>query len=198
LINKKKLKKKKELEALQLLETIEKNNRISLIKACAKGFLERREYIVLKKIMPRIQAYVRRFLERKRYKKIRRMIVLIQAIARMSAARTRMHRLVKRVNQRKNIIQEILSTERTYVDGLNIIVVQFVTPLKNSNIIDQTAITEVFANIEDIQKLQLNFLVFLEKRMQNWKPYLPVGDIFLQFAEQFKLYTQYINNFDNA
>lgn len=102
----------------------------------------------------------------------------------------------KRAAARKERAMELLTTERTYVDALQTVVVLFQVPLRSSGI--DVATDDIFGNIELIHNLHLELLKTLEARMAEWTPLQVVGDIFVQYAPFFKLYTQYCSGYAGA
>jgi len=125
---------------------------------------------------------------------------LIQSAWRMNSRRTWFLTLVKEARYRKRVQQELLSTERTYVSGLNTLVNVFINPLTNSGILAGPQIVTLFSNVQSLVKLHTYLVGELETRLAEGRyfDYTTIGDIFAFVLQQFKLYTEYINNYDNA
>lgn len=101
------------------------------------------------------------------------------------------------------IAYELLTTERSYVNILNLIdqVFHFRIDQENRahNMFPQEMVSQMFSNIKSLFKFHNEFLLpQLEQRMQNWANELRIGDIMKNFAPFLKLYTEYVKNFDNA
>lgn len=92
------------------------------------------------------------------------------------------------LNRRANILKEILSTERTYLNDLNII--QTIWKSGMENIIQSTDFLAIFDGISDIYLTHLSFLNNLEK---NGCEYSTVISPFLiEFSEFFDKVYQYV------
>ena len=105
----------------------------------------------------------------------------------------------KIINKRNFIFQEILSTERSYVNSIENIVKHYIEPLKQQiNETDDPVVTneemlKLFSNIEVILKVNLELLQQLEERNKLWKEQGNdrCGDIFISTSPYFKLYSEY-------
>ena len=99
------------------------------------------------------------------------------------------------MRKRFNVVKEILTTERTYVSQLNLMVTMFVD---NPNCgLTPSQILQVFANVKVIATCHQSFLEPLEQRVRQWTESSIVSDLFLE-ARWIKLYTHYINTYDTA
>lgn len=99
------------------------------------------------------------------------------------------------------IVHELLTTERTYVEMLQIAVDQFLVPLRREDgaaVLAPDKVSTIFSNITDI--LQMNTLVLgdLEERTRCWGPTQCIGDVLLKLSPFFRIYTAYVSNFDRA
>lgn len=102
---------------------------------------------------------------------------------------------------REKLLNEILNTERTYVNDLKIIKEVYMTPLKESGIITPEQQKNLFANVEEIELLNRSqVLAKIESRFKEAEETgLPVykiqlGDIFLELSVHLKHYTEYCSN----
>lgn len=106
------------------------------------------------------------------------------------------------VNLRDEILREIVSTEKTYVRNLSVLINHFLKPLQvrasQSAFITMDDITLLFANVEVLLKVNQELLDGLEKRTEEWDYNSCIGDFFLRLASFFKLYTVYCKNYDMA
>ncbi|KAJ6253842.1 faciogenital dysplasia protein [Anaeramoeba flamelloides] len=98
---------------------------------------------------------------------------------------------------RRYLIQEIIETEKTYVSLLDILVKEFLIPLKKQEILDQTQLSKIFSNIETIFGLnQKLYEGFLERRSnletRTW------SDLFSRFVPFLKIYSLFISNYNTA
>ncbi|KAJ1981552.1 hypothetical protein H4R34_002021 [Dimargaris verticillata] len=109
--------------------------------------------------------------------------------------------------RRQRIVHEILATEQTYVEGLQLIEKVLYAPLRQATIRPTTAIlptrriNDIFANLTDIINVNQEFLRQLEARLTSeaWSSDTScVGDIFIEIAPYFKMYAVYMRNFQRA
>ncbi|XP_017091147.1 FYVE, RhoGEF and PH domain-containing protein 3 [Drosophila bipectinata] len=98
----------------------------------------------------------------------------------------------KRLGFRLQAIQEIISSEKSYLEQLELLVNFFVRPLKEQAIIDSSNHTLLFGQIEMIYNLNGEFLKELEANMEN------VAQAFLKMAPFFKLYSVYAFDYRGA
>ncbi|TMW41574.1 hypothetical protein DOY81_013347, partial [Sarcophaga bullata] len=98
----------------------------------------------------------------------------------------------KRRNFRLQAVQEIISSEKTYLQQLETLMEYFVKPLKQQQIINDVSHTTLFGQIEMIHNLNSEFLKELESDMDN------VAQAFLKMAPFFKLYSVYAFDYRNA
>ncbi|CAL7937322.1 unnamed protein product [Xylocopa violacea] len=103
----------------------------------------------------------------------------------------------------RRIAEELLTTERNYVNVLRLIdqVFQFKIDQENRAhpMFTPDTVQHMFSNIKSIYKFHNDFLLpQLEERMQNWESDPRIGDIMKNFAPFLKMYTEYVKNFDYA
>lgn len=99
-------------------------------------------------------------------------------------------------SKRKNIISEILETERSYVAELQTVNDLFMIPLSSRMILNKVQFNTLFSNIRDIFRLHHDhFLPDLERVASLSEESL--GNLFISFSESLSNYYQiYINNCD--
>ncbi|GBB97882.1 hypothetical protein RclHR1_00310010 [Rhizophagus clarus] len=122
------------------------------------------------------------------------------------------------MQKRFNIAFEILTTERHYVDCLQLVQRLFLNPLTKSlssanPILSKKAINEIFANLPELINVNTELLRRLDERIaitiddkpiedsedKFWNPEDGcLGDIFLNMAPFFKMYSIYVKNFNSA
>ncbi|KOX69798.1 FYVE, RhoGEF and PH domain-containing protein 4 [Melipona quadrifasciata] len=103
----------------------------------------------------------------------------------------------------RRVAEELLATEKNYVDILRLIdqVFQFKIDQENRArpMFPPETVQHMFSNIKSIYKFHNDFLLpQLQERMQNWESDSRIGDIMKNFAPFLKMYTEYVKNFDYA
>lgn len=111
----------------------------------------------------------------------------------------------KRAAKRLMIVKELQKTEENYVNALEKMKKEFMEPLLTTKrgILPQDKIKTIFSDVGIIHMINRDFLrelnlLFvdmedLEKNMEG-----KIGDLFLRRAATFKLYSNYVNNYDLA
>ena len=100
--------------------------------------------------------------------------------------------LVKRT-QKEHIIQELVQTERTYVQHLERLQ-EFKKLVEEKGIVSRDVVHDIFLNLNGLLDFQRRFLIRVEQinvqpeHLQNW------GKLFVQFKDGFKVYEPYIAN----
>lgn len=95
--------------------------------------------------------------------------------------------------QRQHIIDELVSTERTYVQHLEVLQA-FKKLVEQRGFIPGDAIHDIFLNLNNLLDFQRRFLIRVEQtnalpeEEQNW------GKLFCSFAQGFDVYETYIAN----
>ena len=103
----------------------------------------------------------------------------------------------KSVKQRGYVVQELIDTEKSYVAQLQLVVDVFIDPLRLENILDNIDINEQFLNWEPILGLHKQLLEQLEAGSAILGD-TKVGQIFINYSSFFKMYMQYLSNFEVA
>jgi len=97
------------------------------------------------------------------------------------------------------VANEIVSTEKTFVEQMEIMRLVFISPLRSGKILPATDISAIFSNVETLHGLCLKLLNDLQKdQEQHREGGREVGKIFKEFAPFFKMFTMYLNNYENA
>jgi hypothetical protein len=93
----------------------------------------------------------------------------------------------EQLNQRKNVVMEILTTERDYVAYLNSTLQVYIKPLelaaenKATTILTPLEIESIFMNLEHLYITNVALLKLLEHRIaQSWSDEQVLGDIFIK------------------
>uniref|UniRef100_H2ZUX7 DH domain-containing protein n=1 Tax=Latimeria chalumnae TaxID=7897 RepID=H2ZUX7_LATCH len=103
-------------------------------------------------------------------------------------------------DKRTVFAKEILSSERNYVQMLEIVRDIYVMPLKcalasNRAILSVANVQIICSDILEILDLNRHFLDELKVRLQEWGPSQCLGDVFVKFSSRLKTYTNYFNNY---
>ncbi|KAG8201301.1 hypothetical protein JTE90_016783 [Oedothorax gibbosus] len=110
----------------------------------------------------------------------------------------------KTVDTRTHVVYEILETERSYVDSLQILVTKYMGALKSSDyngVVEGGIVDEIFFQVPEILSIHDVFLDALEKRCSTFEVKYTVGDLFMEaFTKQqvIDTYTAFINNWKCA
>lgn len=127
----------------------------------------------------------------------------IQAIFRIRAAKKIADRLRKRRKDREYCAKELLSTERTYVESLNVLREIYLIPLQENlkepkPLITQAQYKLFFGHLETIMNVNKMFLMGCEKVLSNYSADTLISPLFHGYTHLFKSYTAYCNNFEAA
>ena len=99
----------------------------------------------------------------------------------------------QQLNYQQNVIQEIVTTERNYVQHLDTLQ-QFKDELERCGAIPGDVVHHIFMNLNALVDHQRRFLIRVEQQncidpaMQNW------GRLFVQYAPGFRIYEPFIAN----
>ncbi|KAI4163177.1 MAG: hypothetical protein LQ342_003305 [Letrouitia transgressa] len=99
----------------------------------------------------------------------------------------------QKLTHRQNIVKEIVTTERTYVQHLEILQ-QFKNEIEEAGAIPGDAIHDIFLNLNALLDFQRRFLIRIEQQnslpeaQQNW------GQLFIQYKDSFRVYEPFIAN----
>eukprot|EP01105_Mastigella_eilhardi_P018961 TRINITY_DN4436_c0_g1_i2.p1 TRINITY_DN4436_c0_g1~~TRINITY_DN4436_c0_g1_i2.p1 ORF type:complete len:1333 (+),score=393.10 TRINITY_DN4436_c0_g1_i2:58-4056(+) len=181
----------------------EKNARLEEEKA--KKMLEQEEIMLREREMERASAEEkqRRKAERAARRKARELAKLKAAEEAKTSAAKEAEEAARIHRKRTYIAQEILSTEKSYVDGLNILIRNYVKPLStacgtSNQIVSREDVKSLFSNIEIITNFNTVLLEGLTARLSTWSENTLLGDIFVHLAAFLRCYVEYVNNYDSA
>eukprot|EP01156_Anaeramoeba_ignava_P022240 Anaeramoba_ignava/c20412_g1_i2.p2 GENE.c20412_g1_i2~~c20412_g1_i2.p2 ORF type:complete len:330 (-),score=87.67 c20412_g1_i2:1450-2439(-) len=133
-----------------------------------------------------------------------RSIIKIQSAIRRKTTKNEEKRLMRHKRLREKAVQEVLSTERTYVERLQLLMEKFVKPLEEQThikhgLISSEQFKSLFSNIDSILFLHIDTLKFFEQRFaSNFDSSREIADIFLKFVGFLKVYSEYCQNYDNS
>jgi len=95
-----------------------------------------------------------------------------------------------------------MKTEESYVENLQILLKCYIEPIraysKKNNQISNDDVSALFGNIDMILNLHATLAVELQKLKDVWPQRSNIGDVFKNFVPYLKLYTDYINNYNNS
>ena len=103
----------------------------------------------------------------------------------------------QKLNFQENVIHEIVTTERNYVQHLDTLQL-FKNELARSNVVTGDIVHDIFMNLDALVDYQRRFLIRVEQQncldqsTQNW------GRLFLQYAQGFLIYEPFIANQDRS
>ncbi|EPQ60193.1 hypothetical protein GLOTRDRAFT_67584 [Gloeophyllum trabeum ATCC 11539] len=108
--------------------------------------------------------------------------------------------------KRRKIIHEFYETERSYVDGLDLIYAHFLTPIIESletshPLLDRVELTSVFSNFIDIWNLHRAFFSSLSAYLntsQGSPSPPPISPILLSHFPYLSMYTPFVTSFSTA
>lgn len=98
----------------------------------------------------------------------------------------------KRRQFRRQAVQEILTSERSYIAQLELLMQFFIRPLKEKQIISTDNFLALFGQVEMIYSLNQELLQELEANLDN------VAKAFKRMAPFFKLYSVYAFDYNRA
>ncbi|XP_035224878.1 protein still life, isoform SIF type 1-like isoform X3 [Stegodyphus dumicola] len=111
----------------------------------------------------------------------------------------------------RKVIMELIDTERTYVKHLNSLLEHYLEPMKKETFLSNAEINALFGNIQEIVQFQRVFLQSLEEAISAEPDFakfeLPsqfknvlfaLGNSFLYYADQFKLYSSFCASHSKA
>ncbi|PRP88662.1 hypothetical protein PROFUN_02758 [Planoprotostelium fungivorum] len=131
-------------------------------------------------------------------------ILVIQAMIRAKTERRTVIKMRRREAFRDKIAKEILSTEETYNRGLSLLETVYRVPLmdwtekKKQKKFTPEHVKAIFSDVQIIQGLSSRLLEGLRPRVQSWSPSQCLGDIFLEIGKMLKVYTNYVQTYDQA
>eukprot|EP00457_Paulinella_chromatophora_P000162 gb/GEZN01000162.1/.p1 GENE.gb/GEZN01000162.1/~~gb/GEZN01000162.1/.p1 ORF type:complete len:1957 (+),score=384.58 gb/GEZN01000162.1/:92-5962(+) len=101
--------------------------------------------------------------------------------------------------KRQKVIAEILTTEKSYLESLNVLVDLWHDPLTLANVLSKDDVELLMRNVPEIQAVHAKFLERLQKRMQRWSKQPEIGDLFIDVINQVRaIYPKYVNNHEDA
>uniref|UniRef100_A0A6A7G6Q8 Pleckstrin domain-containing protein n=1 Tax=Hirondellea gigas TaxID=1518452 RepID=A0A6A7G6Q8_9CRUS len=111
-----------------------------------------------------------------------------------------------KIQIRERVVNEILSTELTYIQSLRVLDKLYIQPLTalaaaggSKTVLQKKHIEAIFSNIAFILPLNEKFYEDINQSISSWdNECTQIAPIFADFVPYFKMYTSYVNNHDNA
>ena len=100
---------------------------------------------------------------------------------------------LNKIKHRTYILQEIISTEETYVNDLKIIINFWVPKIRAKKMIKEKHIKTIFQDIDSILAAQTYFLSQIKSCGQNYQS--SISDCFLEFAPAFRSSELYVSEY---
>eukprot|EP01083_Nonionella_stella_P000135 401_1 len=102
---------------------------------------------------------------------------------------------------RTKAIQELVTTEKTYVDGLEKLITYFINPLKTTNKVISNKDHQLMfpSDLVTIHAFHIKFNSALVECTSNWNHQTSqIGHLFIEYGELFKLYQSYMLKYDHC
>ncbi|XP_049892777.1 FYVE, RhoGEF and PH domain-containing protein 6 [Epinephelus moara] len=102
-----------------------------------------------------------------------------------------------------HIAQEIMSSEKVFVDVLKLLHIDFrdavakATRQNGKPVVDERILSQILYYLPQLYQLNRDLLRELEDRVAHWSDHQRLSDIFVQKGPYLKMYSTYIRQFDN-
>nr|XP_057922861.1 FYVE, RhoGEF and PH domain-containing protein 6-like [Doryrhamphus excisus]XP_057922862.1 FYVE, RhoGEF and PH domain-containing protein 6-like [Doryrhamphus excisus] len=102
-----------------------------------------------------------------------------------------------------HIAQEIMSSEKVFVDVLKLLHIDFrdavakATRQNGKPVVDERVLSQILYYLPQLYQLNKDLLRELEERVAHWSQHQRLSDIFVQKGPYLKMYSTYIRQFDN-
>lgn len=91
------------------------------------------------------------------------------------------------ISKRRIVFNELVTTERTYVKCLQCMVQTYMEPLRESGIVKENRVREIFSICPNLLTFHTQFLADLEKQLASWSKMTGVGDCFINMVPFLKM-----------
>jgi len=75
---------------------------------------------------------------------------------------------------------------------------EVIKPMLEQTIIEPTDVSKLFLNIESLYEFHGVFLAEIRKKVTVWNSRMRISDVFLQLAPYMKLYSEFVNRYEEA
>ncbi|XP_054480405.1 FYVE, RhoGEF and PH domain-containing protein 6 [Anoplopoma fimbria] len=102
-----------------------------------------------------------------------------------------------------HIAQEIMSSEKVFVDVLKLLHIDFrdavakATRQNGKPVVEERILSQILYYLPQLYQLNRDLLRELEERVAHWSDHQRLSDIFVQKGPYLKMYSTYIRQFDN-
>eukprot|EP01006_Ploeotia_vitrea_P045921 TRINITY_DN66979_c8_g2_i1.p1 TRINITY_DN66979_c8_g2~~TRINITY_DN66979_c8_g2_i1.p1 ORF type:complete len:636 (+),score=322.91 TRINITY_DN66979_c8_g2_i1:33-1940(+) len=100
----------------------------------------------------------------------------------------------KMEKQRKLLVKEVFSTERSYVKSLGVLIEHYYRPLREKKLLSAQEMSEMFSNVESIFMFHTTFLADLERVGEDGD----IASVFVKLGDFLRMYTQYVSGYDKC
>ena len=104
----------------------------------------------------------------------------------------------EKLEQRREVIKEIVSTENSYVTQLQIVIDYVLKPLETSKLLSSDEKEKIFGDIEKIYFVNNQFRILLNSFKEEKYDNLLIGKMFNDMSNYFNIYGSYNVNYLNA
>ncbi|ELR19115.1 RhoGEF domain containing protein [Acanthamoeba castellanii str. Neff] len=107
----------------------------------------------------------------------------------------------RKVRHRAAVSKEIIETEKSYVESLDILVKKYMGPLVASGVLDKDERATIFSNIPSLLSINnalLRDLMLVDETTKVTPSGKSFADVWLSTVEYFKMYSVYCTNYPNA
>ncbi|XP_048575311.1 uncharacterized protein LOC5520664 isoform X3 [Nematostella vectensis] len=97
--------------------------------------------------------------------------------------------------RRTRAAEELLTSEMSYFSGLNMLISNYLSPLRESHIISDDDIKRIFSNVESLAFISKEMVSKLQSRLAKWDVNTTIiGDVLLEMFSYLKLFEPYFNS----
>jgi len=107
--------------------------------------------------------------------------------------------------KRRNILHEIIESEKSYISGLDNLYRIFLLPLRETAILNPDGaflssdeVGKIFGQIDVIMNLNKDFLKQMLEIKENFNMHSVIGPLFDKYIPKLKIYTIYVNSYDES
>jgi len=150
-------------------------------------------------VIMKVQACVRRWIARKNYLKTRRLLIRLQAIVRAFIVGRKLSKKAKRYAIRIRVAQEIVASEKAYMKDIRSTLEAFFAPMAKKGITLPPGVVQIYGDLEIIYGVHKSLYAKWKENLKDFNMRTGAfGSIILAEVENFSVYEQYINNYNQA
>eukprot|EP00002_Diphylleia_rotans_P028229 TRINITY_DN5696_c0_g1_i1.p1 TRINITY_DN5696_c0_g1~~TRINITY_DN5696_c0_g1_i1.p1 ORF type:complete len:1219 (+),score=237.12 TRINITY_DN5696_c0_g1_i1:76-3732(+) len=131
---------------------------------------------------------------------VKKRVIRCQAYVRAWIARRKYHKMKEAAKFRRNIMAEIVSTEKAFIQHLETMMKAYYAPLSGSHsCLTREEVDGIFSrHLPIIINLHRDILAQLHGRFDHWRFVSTVGDIFSRVAPFLKCHSEYVNHYEKS